>query len=55
MNHHLPDLLVYYGPFCSLNIIRSTLDCGSLSHAEPLSSQVSFASISSLLLRELTK
>lgn len=28
MNHYLPDLLVHYGPFCSFNIIRSTLDCG---------------------------
>lgn len=28
MSHYLPDLLVHYGPFCSFNIIRSTLDCG---------------------------
>lgn len=27
MNRHLPDLLAHYGPFCSLNIMRSTLDC----------------------------
>ena len=31
INEHFPDLLKRYGGFCSLNILRSTLDCESTS------------------------
>lgn len=41
MNGHLPNLLVHYGPFCSLNIIRSTLDCWS--SPKPFSLHLFFA------------
>lgn len=27
VNQHLPQLLKHYGPFCSMNIFRSNLDC----------------------------
>lgn len=27
VNEHLPSLLKHYGPFCSMTIFRSTLDC----------------------------
>jgi trichodiene synthase len=27
VNEHFPNVLRHFGPFCSLNIIRSTLDC----------------------------
>lgn len=27
VNDHFPNLLKHYGPFCSLNIYRSTVDC----------------------------
>lgn len=29
VNDHFPDVLKHYGPFCSLNIYRSTVDCES--------------------------
>ena len=27
VNEHFPNVLRHFGPFCSLNLIRSTLDC----------------------------
>lgn len=27
VNDHFPNVLRHFGPFCSLNLIRSTLDC----------------------------
>jgi len=30
VNEHFPNVLRHFGPFCSLNLIRSTLDCKSL-------------------------
>lgn len=27
VNDHFPEVLKHYGPFCSLNIYRSTVDC----------------------------
>lgn len=32
VNGHLPNLLKHYGPLCSFNIFRSTLDCKSKYH-----------------------
>lgn len=29
VNEHFPNVLRHFGPFCSLNLIRSTLDCRS--------------------------
>lgn len=30
VNEHFPNVLRHFGPFCSLNLIRSTLDCRSI-------------------------
>jgi len=27
VNQHLPKVLQHYGPFCGLNLVRSTIDC----------------------------
>jgi trichodiene synthase len=27
VNEHFPKLLKHYGPFCGLNLVRSTIDC----------------------------
>lgn len=30
VNEHFPNVLRHFGPFCSLNLIRSTIDCRSI-------------------------
>lgn len=34
VNAHFPQVLKHYGPFCALNIYRSTVDCKSVKNPQ---------------------